>query len=91
MKIKVFELEFDASNLHEAAFVKELIAGSSLNVPATAGVTAPEKEEKPVEVRETASTDAVQNPVNPKRKKVEAPAEALAPAPAPADRFFRPL
>ena len=92
MKIKVFELEFDASNLHEVTFVKEVIAGSSLNVPATAEVTAPEKEEKPVEAKETASTDAVQNPVKPKRKKVEepapeeapAPAEALAPAPAEA-------
>ena len=80
MKIKVFELEFDASNLHEVTFVKEVIAGSSLNVPVTGDVIVPAQEEKPVEVKETASTDAVQNPVKPKRKKVEAPAEALAPA-----------
>ena len=54
MKIKVFELEFDASNLHEVTFVKEVIAGSSLNVKTETVVTAPVQEEKPVEVEETA-------------------------------------
>lgn len=58
MKIKVFELEFDASNLHEVAFVKGVITGSNLNVPTPEVVTAPGKEEKPVE---------------PKRKKTESP------------------
>ena len=77
MKIKVFELEFDASNLHEVAFVKEVITGSNLNVPATAEVTAPEKEEKPLVEKETASSPTPQMPVKPKRKKTEAPAETV--------------
>ena len=47
MKIKVFELEFDASNLHEVAFVKDVITGSNLKVPAPEVVTAPEKEKSP--------------------------------------------
>ena len=74
MKIKVFELEFDASNLHEVSFVKEVISGSNLNVPATAVVTAPGKEEKPVVEKETASSPAPQMPVKPKRQKAEDPA-----------------
>ena len=74
MKIKVFELEFDASNLHEVAFVKEVITGSNLSVPATAEVTAPGKEEKPVVEKEMASSPAPQMPVKPKRQKAEAPA-----------------
>ena len=73
MKIKVFELEFDASNLHEVAFVKEVITGSNLNVPATAEVTAPEKEEKPVVEKEMASSPVPQVTVEPKRKKTESP------------------
>lgn len=73
MKIKVFELEFDASNLHEVAFVKEVITGSNLNVPAMPVVTAPEKEEKPVEEEETAYSHAPQVTVEPKRKKTESP------------------
>ena len=81
MKIKVFELEFDASNLHEVAFVKEVITGSNLNVPAPEVVTAPEKEEKPVEEEETAYSPVPQVTVEPKRKKTEAPAPAPAPAP----------
>lgn len=83
MKIKVFELEFDASNLHEVAFVKEVITGSNLNVPAPEVVTAPEKEEKPVEEEETAYSPVPQVTVKPKRKKTEAPAPTPAPAPAP--------
>lgn len=78
MKIKVFELEFDASNLHEVAFVKEVITGSSLNVPATGLVTAPAQEEKPLEVKETASSPVTQEAARPKRKKTE----CSAPAPA---------
>lgn len=74
MKIKVFELEFDASNLHEVAFVKEVITGSNLNVPVPEVVTAPDKEEKPVEEEETAYSPAPQVTVEPKRKKTEAPA-----------------
>jgi septal ring-binding cell division protein DamX len=73
MKIKVFELEFDASNLHEVAFVKEVITGSNLNVPATSVVTAPEKEEKPIVEKEIASSPTPQMPVKPKRQKAEDP------------------
>lgn len=76
MKIKVFELEFDASNLHEVAFVREVITGSNLNVPPEEVVTAPGKEEKPVEAKETASIGAIQNPVRPKRKKAESPVDS---------------
>ena len=91
MKIKVFELEFDASNLHEVAFVKEVITGSNLNVPAPEVVTVPAQEEKPVEEEKTAYSPVPQVAVEPKRKKTEAPAPAPAPvetvqetAPAPA-------
>ena len=73
MKIKVFELEFDASNLHEVAFVKDVITGSNLNVPAEELVTAPGKEEKPVEEEETAYSPVPQVTVEPKRKKTESP------------------
>lgn len=76
MKIKVFELEFDASNLHEVAFVKDVITGSNLNVPAPEVVTAYEKEEKPVEEEKTAYSPTPQVTVEPKRKKTEAPAPA---------------
>ena len=69
MKIKVFELEFDASNLHEVAFVKEVITGSNLSVETETVVTAPVQEEKPVEAKETIPLSA-----KPKRKKAEAPA-----------------
>lgn len=71
MKIKVFELEFDASNLHEVAFVKEVIAGSNLNVPAPEVVTAYGKEEKPVEEEKTAYSPVPRVTVEP--KKTESP------------------
>ena len=91
MKIKVFELEFDASNLHEVAFVKEVITGSNLNVPTGEVVTAPEKEEKPVGEKKMMSSPVQQVIVEPKRKKTEAPAPVetapveTAPAPAPVE------
>lgn len=90
MKIKVFELEFDASNLHEVAFVKEVITGSNLNVPTGEVVIAPEKEEKPVVEKKMMSSPAPQVTVTPKRKKTEAPApvetaQETAPAPANAE------
>ena len=44
MKIKVFELEFDASNLHEVSFVKEVISGSNLSAETVAII--PEREAK---------------------------------------------
>ena len=73
MKIKVFELEFDASNLHEVAFVKEVITGSNLNVPSSEVVTAPEKEEEPVDEKEMAPSPVQQVIAEPKRKKTESP------------------
>lgn len=76
MKIKVFELEFDASNLHEVAFVKEVITGSNLNVPTEEVVTAYGKEEKPVDEKKMMSSPVPQVAVEPKRKKTEAPAPA---------------
>ena len=76
MKIKVFELEFDASNLHEVAFVKEVITGSNLNVTAMEQVNAPVQEEKPAEVKETANTPRPDMPAKPRRKKAEASAPA---------------
>ena len=87
MKIKVFELEFDASNLHEVAFVKEVITGSNLNVTAMEQVNAPVQEEKPAEVKETANTPRPDMPAKPRRKKAEAsaPAETAPAETAPAE------
>lgn len=86
MKIKVFELEFDASNLHEVAFVKEVITGSNLNVPAPEVVTAYGKEEKPVGEKKMMSSPVQQVIVEPERKKTEAPTPVeTAPAPAPVE------
>lgn len=76
MKIKAFELEFDASNLHEVAFVKEVITGSNLNVTAVEQVNAPVQEKKPAEVKETANTPRLDMSAKPKRKKAEASAPA---------------
>lgn len=55
MKIKVFELEFDASNLHEVSFVREVISGSNLSVKTETVTVVQEREEKPAEAKETAS------------------------------------
>lgn len=55
MKIKVFEMEFDASNLQEVAFVKEVISGSNLSVKTETVAIVPEREEKPAEAKETTS------------------------------------
>ena len=85
MKIKVFELEFDASNLHEVTFVKEVIAGSSLNVPVTKDVIVPAQEEKPIVEKETASSPAPQMPAKPKRQKTEAPVETAPVETAPVE------
>lgn len=76
MKIKVFELEFDASNLHEVAFVKEVITGSNLSVETETVVTAQVQEEKPVEFEKKANTPCLDMSAKPKRKKAEAPAPA---------------
>lgn len=55
MKIKVFELDFDASNLHEVEFVKSVISGADLSSSIPCDTTAQLKVESPVEVKETAA------------------------------------
>ena len=78
MKIKVFELEFDASNLHEVSFVKEVISGSNLSVKTETVAIVPDREEKPLEEKETVSGSAPRTPFKPEKKK-EAKVEATAP------------
>ena len=74
MKIKVFELDFDASNLHEVEFVKSVISGADLSSNILCDTTAQLKVESPVEVKEIAAV-----PVTEKApRKVKA-----APAPEP--------
>lgn len=82
MKIKVFELEFDASNLHEVSFVKEVISGSNLSVKTETVAIVQEKEEKPAEAKETVSGSAPHMPFKPERKKAAAKVEAPAPVEA---------
>lgn len=79
MKIKVFEMEFDASNLQEVAFVKEVITGSNLSVKTETVAIVQEKEEKPVEAKETALGSAQYSPSKPERKKTAAKVEATTP------------
>ena len=89
MKIKVFEMEFDASNLQEVAFVKEVITGSNLSVKTETVVTVPEKEEEPVEAKETTLGLDTRYPYKPEKKNeavkvikpvpVESPVEATEP------------
>ena len=83
-------MEFDASNLHEVAFVKEVITGSNLNVPAPEVVTAYGKEEKPVGEKKMMSSPVQQVIVEPKRKKTEAPAPVET-APAPVETAPAPV
>ena len=78
MKIKVFELEFDASNLHEVSFVKEVISGSNLSVKTETVAIVQEKEEKPVEAKGNVSGSVPRMPFKPEKKK-EAKVEATAP------------
>lgn len=79
MKIKVFEMEFDASNLQEVAFVKEVITGSNLSVKTETVVTVPLKEVKPVKGNELVSDSAQRTPVKPKQNKAAAKVETVAP------------
>lgn len=92
MKIKVFEMEFDASNLQEVAFVKEVITGSNLSVKTETVAVVQEKEEKPVEAKGNVSGSAPRPPFKPEKKKeairvknpvpVESPVEATEPTEA---------
>ena len=89
MKIKVFEMEFDASNLQEVAFVKEVITGSNLSVKTETVAIVQEKEEKPVEAKGNVSGSVPRTPFKPEKKKedlkvknpvpVESPVEATEP------------
>lgn len=79
MKIKVFELEFDASNLHEVSFVKEVISGSNLSVKTETVAIVQEIEEKPAEAKETASGSTPCMSSKPKRKKAAGKIESPAP------------
>lgn len=97
MKIKVFEMEFDASNLHEVSFVKEVISGSNLSVKTETVVTVPEKEEKPVEAKETTLGLDTRYPYKPEKKKEAikvikpVPAESPVEEPAPAVEEQKPV
>ncbi len=88
MKIKVFELEFDASNLHEVSFVKEVISGSNLSVKTETVATVQKREEKPVETKEIALGLDTCMSSKPKREKQAPVEEQLAPVeeqPAPVE------
>lgn len=97
MKIKVFEMEFDASNLHEVSFVKEVITGSNLSFKTETVVTVPEKEEKPVEAKETTLGLDTRYPYKPEKKKEAikvikpVPAESPVEEPAPAVEEQKPV
>nr|DAU64112.1 MAG TPA: hypothetical protein [Caudoviricetes sp.] len=84
MKIKVFEMEFDASNLQEVAFVKEVITGSNLSVKTETVAIVQEKEEKPVEAKETTLGSDPRMPVKPERKKAAAKLDEQKPIEEPA-------
>ena len=84
MKIKVFEMEFDASNLQEVAFVKEVITGSNLSVKTETVAIVQEKEEKPAEAKETALGLDTRYPYKPERKKAAVKVEDQKPVEEPA-------
>ena len=88
MKIKVFELEFDASNLHEVSFVKEVISGSNLSVKTETVAVVQEREEKPAEAKKTASGSTPCMSSKPKKGKLAPVEKQLAPVeeqPAPVE------
>ena len=88
MKIKVFELEFDASNLHEVSFVKEVISGSNFSVKTETVATVQKREEKPVVAKEIALGLDTCMSSKPKRAKQAPVEEQLAPVekqPAPVE------
>lgn len=77
MKIKVFELNFDASNLHEVEFVESVISGANLSSNVPCGTTAQLKVESPVEVKEIATVPVAEKAPG------EVKAGKAAPAPEP--------
>lgn len=60
MKIKVFELDFDASNLHEVESVKSIISGANLSSNILCDTTAQPKVESLAEGKEIASVPATE-------------------------------
>ena len=94
MKIKVFEMEFDASNLHEVAFVKEVITGPNLSVKTETVAVVQGKEEKPAEAKETASGSTLCMSSKPKKGKLALVEEQPAPVeeqPAPVEEQPAPV
>jgi hypothetical protein len=94
MKIKVFELEFDASNLHEVSFVKEVISGSNLSVKTETVAVVQEREEKPAEAKKTASGSTPCMSSKPKKGKLAPVEKQLAPVeeqPAPVEEQPAPV
>ena len=85
MKIKVFELDFDASNLHEVEFVKSVISGANLSSSIPCDTTAQLKVESPVEVKEIAAVPVTEKAPRKVKAGKEAPAPepVVEPAPAP--------
>ena len=85
MKIKVFELDFDASNLHEVEFVKSVISGADLSSSIPCDTTAQLKVESPVEAKEIASVPVTEKaPRKVKAGKASpAPEPVVEPAPEP--------
>lgn len=84
MKIKVFELDFDASNLHEVEFVKSVISGANLSSNIPCDTIAQLKVESPVEVKEIAAVPVTEKAPRKVKagKAAPAPEHVVEPAPA---------
>lgn len=84
MKIKVFELDFDASNLHEVEFVKSVISGADLSSIVPCDTIAQLKVESPVEVKEIAAVPVTEKAPGKVKagKAAPAPEHVVEPAPA---------
>ena len=83
MKIKVFELDFDASNLHEVEFVKSVISGADLSSSIPCDTTAQLKVESPVEVKEIAAVPVTEKAPRKEKAGKASPAPVVEPAPEP--------
>lgn len=82
MKIKVFELDFDASNLHEVEFVKSVISGANLSSNIPCDTTEQPKVEIPAQAKETASVPVTEKAPR-KVKAGQKPIPATEPVPTP--------
>lgn len=83
MKIKVFELDFDASNLHEVEFVKSVISGVNLSSNIPCDTIAQLKVESPVEVKEIAAVPVTEKAPGKVKAEKASPAPVVEPAPEP--------